>query len=185
MHPKRYSVKIFIQNPAAVHLPALIPIFQRWIQTHAIEGLLIDLADYKHVHHGPGVILIGYEGDYALDTADGRPGLRYTRKRELPASLKEGLRETFRLALAASRALENDPALDESLSFHPGEIELAFLDRLNTPNTPETFQALQPAITRALSDHFPDGTFTLEPDFFDSRRPLTVRITAIPEYVSN
>ena len=184
MNPQRFSIKFFIENPNAIYLPAFIPIFQRWIQTHAVEGLLVDVADYKHVHNGPGIILIGYEGDYALETMDGRPGLRYTRKRELPISLEEGLRETFRLAFAASRVLENDPSLDEPLTFHSGEIELTFLDRLNAPNTPESFEALHPTITRALSNYFPDGTFTLEPNFSDPRRPLTIRITTTPESVS-
>ncbi|GAB4579544.1 MAG: hypothetical protein Fur0022_22820 [Anaerolineales bacterium] len=181
MTPKRYSVKFFIENPAAVHLPAFIPIFHRWIQTRAVEGLLIDVADYKHVHNGPGILLIGYEGDYALDTNGGRPGLRYIRKRETPASLEDGLREAFRLARNACQTLENDLALGGEIHFNPAEIELTFLDRLNTPNTPETFHALQSTISNALSAHFPDGNFTLEPDFSDPRRPLIIRINTIPE----
>ena len=177
MNPKRYSVKFFIKNPAAVHLPSFIPVFQRWIQNHTIEGLLIDVADYKHVQNGPGILLIGYEGDYALDSARGRPGLRYVRKRELPASLEEGLRETIRLTLAASQALERDPTLRGQITFHPGEVELTFLDQLNTPNRPETFDSVKGDITRALGEHYPDQEFSLAPDYSDPRRPLTVQIT--------
>lgn len=71
--PKRLSVKLFANNPKVVEAKAFGPIFQGWIQRNAIENeLLIDVVDYKHVHHGPGIILIGYEGDYAYDSIDGR-----------------------------------------------------------------------------------------------------------------
>jgi hypothetical protein len=183
MKPKRYSVKSFIENPDAVYLPAFVPIFQRWIQTHAVEGLLVDVADYKHVHQGPGVILIGHEGDYALDMGSGRPGLRYDRKRDLPDTLQEGLREVFRLALAACRTLEADPTLNEPVTFDPGEIELTFLDRLTTPNHPEIFQALEADITRVVSALYPDKEISLEPLHADPRRPLTIRIITSPTTV--
>ena len=82
MISQRISVKFFVSEPDAVHLPAFIPVFHRWIQDHAVEGLLIDVADYKHVPEGPGILLIGHEGDYSIDMAKGRPGLLYSRKRE-------------------------------------------------------------------------------------------------------
>ena len=44
---------------------AFVPVFHDWIRRGAVEGLLIDVARYGHVHHGPGIMLVGHEGDYA------------------------------------------------------------------------------------------------------------------------
>ena len=43
-------------------LEPLIPIFHGWIQDQVSEELLLDVADYRHVPAGPGVMLIGLEG---------------------------------------------------------------------------------------------------------------------------
>ena len=40
---------------------------------HAFDELMIDVADYKHVKHGPGVVLVGDANDYYLDEGEGRP----------------------------------------------------------------------------------------------------------------
>src|ERR671925_120500 len=111
--PHRIKVKYFVQDPAAIDLPAFAPIFQRWIQEHRVEGLLLDVADYKHVQDGPGIVLIGHEADYSLDLSGGRPGLVYDYKRgwDATASLQERLRIVLRGALAGCQALEADPAL--------------------------------------------------------------------------
>ena len=40
--------------------------FHRWIQTRAVDGLLIDVADYTHLKDGPQVLLAGHEGNYSM-----------------------------------------------------------------------------------------------------------------------
>ena len=68
MLAQQLSVKIFAHDPAAVQPAAFIPIFHRWIQESRLaDRLLIDVADYRHVANGPGVLLIGHEAHYALD----------------------------------------------------------------------------------------------------------------------
>ena len=103
MNLQRIQVKYFVKNPDVVDLPAIVPIFHTWIQKASLEGLLIDVADYKHVHEGPGIVLIGHEGDYAMDMGSGRPGLLYIRKRKekINGDLREQLRSSIRLALIA------------------------------------------------------------------------------------
>jgi len=64
---------------------AFIPVFHRFIRENVLDELAIDVADYGHVHEGPGVVLIGHAYDYYWDLGEGRPGLVYTRKREAPA----------------------------------------------------------------------------------------------------
>jgi len=54
---QRIALKIFLDDESLLEPGDVIPVFHRWIQTQAVDGLLIDVADYSHVHHGPGVVV--------------------------------------------------------------------------------------------------------------------------------
>lgn len=173
----RISVKYFVQNPEVVKSAAFIPVFQRWIQDHAVEGMLIDVVDYKHVHEGPGVILIGHEADYALDLDGGRPGLLYVRKRQLHDQLRDTLRQAFRLALTACAHIEVEEDLAD-IRFDTGEAVVTFLDRLRAPNEPETLQLVHDDLQAVLRDLYKEGTITLDVTHADPRYPFSVRVSA-------
>ena len=53
-----------------------IELFHPWVSQQSLPGLLIDVADYQHVPNGPGVVLVGLEGEWYLNES----GLRYSRK---------------------------------------------------------------------------------------------------------
>src|ERR1700689_1480437 len=55
-----------------IDLEPLIPIFHSWIEGKIFEELLLDVADYRHVPEGPGVVLIGLQADYGGDKTVGR-----------------------------------------------------------------------------------------------------------------
>ena len=55
-----------------MRLDDFIPVFHRWIQKQTVSGhLLIDVHDYSHIHQGPGILLVGHEGNFSIDLADG------------------------------------------------------------------------------------------------------------------
>ena len=110
MEINRISVKLPVADGSNIEPALLIPLFHRWIQDKAVEGLLLDVADYSHVPDGPGVMLVGHEGDYAIDYMSGKPQLMYQRKRAMTGDLRDRLRLTLRLALQAAKALQANPA---------------------------------------------------------------------------
>ncbi len=176
MIPHRMNAKLFVTDETAVSLVDIIPVFHRWIQEQAVEGLLIDVADYKHVADGPGILIIGHEGDYALDQENGRSGLLYTRKREwLTPDFKERLRLVIRLAIQATQVLASEESL--GLDFDTSELALIFPDRLNTPNTPETFATLQDDIAAVLTEIYGTDEITLTVTADDAKRPFAVQAT--------
>jgi len=176
MIPHRINAKLFVTDETAVSLTNIIPVFHRWIQTQAVEGLLIDVADYKHVEDGPGILIIGHEGDYALDQENGRSGLLYTRKREWPTpEFKDRLRLVISLAVQATQILANEESL--GLEFRTDELGLIFPDRLNAPNTPETLAALQDDITAVLAEIYGSDGITLTATSNDVKRPFAVQGT--------
>ena len=70
MELQHVNVKLLLANPDAVDLAPLFPIFNSWIQNQAPSELLLDIADYRHVPDGPGVVLIGHQGNTAWTTPE-------------------------------------------------------------------------------------------------------------------
>lgn len=179
--PQKIRAKYFVQDPSTIDLPVFIPIFQRWIQESKLEGLLIDVADYSHVQNGPGILLIGHEADYALDMADGRPGMIYNRKREWvdvesnEYTLQNRLRTVLQSILIACQTAKQDPDLS-GVTFRTDELELTFLDRLNASNQIEKFEAIKGEIQTVLGQLYGDRETTIDMKYEDQRRPLTVRV---------
>jgi len=151
MEIQHVNAKLFVKNAAEVDLEALIPVFHSWIQNQSGEELLLDVADYRHVHSGPGVVLIGHQGNYSLDNTSGRLGVRYNRKAVLGGTNQDRLVQATQAALAACERLKTDPRLNGTIQFGGREIELCINDRLLAPNTPATRAALQPEFGAFLS----------------------------------
>jgi hypothetical protein len=140
MNVQHINIKFYLERPETVNLADYGAIFNSWIQQQRLEELLIDVADYLHVHHGPGIMLIGHEADYSLDNRAGRLGLLYNRKALLDGTTEEKLAQAVRAALTAAQILEQE----NGLQFNGSEVQMIVNDRLLVPNTAETFEALQP-----------------------------------------
>ncbi len=143
---QRFGLKLFVDSAAVVSPHACVPVFHRWIQTGAVDGLLIDVADYTHLTDGPRVLLVAHEGNYGIDDAGGRPGFVYTRKQPLDGSFADRLRAVCRMLFGAARLLETETTFDAPVRFRSSEIELIANDRLLAPNTDEAALTLETAL---------------------------------------
>ncbi|MCC6832004.1 MAG: hypothetical protein IT200_11715 [Thermoleophilia bacterium] len=171
----RIAVRLPLANPDAFDVDALTPVFHDWIRRGDVaEGLLIDVADYKHVPDGPGIILIGHEWDRSVDYGNGAAGVMSVAKRGLEGDLATRIRAVARDAYRTAAALARAEAVGPSAEVRTDEIEILLLDRLNAPNTPETLAAAAPAITEALA---PVGGVGAPERLGDERRPFRVRVT--------
>ena len=146
MEVQHLNVKIFAADSARVDPGLAIPVFHRWIQSNALPELLIDVADYRHVPDGPGVLLVAHEAIYSLDSTGGRLGLLYNRRAAEEGSFEEKLERAYSSALAAARLLEREPEFAGGLRFAPGLCEVIFNDRLLTPNDGATAELLRPRV---------------------------------------
>ncbi len=166
---QRVAVSIPLAD-STVNPETFVPIFHDWIRRGAVEGMLIDVARYGHVHQGPGVMLIGHEGDYSIDLADGRPELRYTLKRDNDGTPAELVTRALGRLLGAADALgQADVAVGR------GELTVRVFDRLRAPNTPDTAEALTGEITTGIQDVLGvvQGEVAVVSD--DSREPFALR----------
>jgi len=175
------NVKLLLKDSETLDhgrdLDPVIPVFHSWIQQQVFDELLLDVADYRHVQGGPGILLIGHEADYSLDNTDNRLGVRYNRKTSLDGDNQERLAQAALAALRAAQCLQQDTRLDGRLYFNGHDIEIFVNDRLLAPNTAATRAALN-AEFQAFSERLFGGSEYSLSFGNDPRRLLAVALKA-------
>lgn len=167
------NVKLRLASPERVNLAAVVPVFHHWIEGQVFAGPLLDVADYRHVPNGPGVILIGHEGDFSVDNTDGLLGVRYNRKAPLDGSNQDRLEQATRSALIATQKLTNDRSLYRQMRFDGRNLEFFINDRLLAPNVEETRAACLPEFDLFFSKLLGGKQYSISFNE-DPRRLLTV-----------
>src|SRR5262245_56249034 len=157
MNIQHVNIKFYLENAETVNLADYAAVFNTWIQKQRLEELLIDVADYLHVHNGPGIMLIGHEADYSLDNRAGRLGLLYNRKEQIEGTSQEKLSQAVRAALIVAQILEKE----NGLKFNGSEVQVVINDRLLVPNTAETYSALEPELKSFFERLYNGADFSL------------------------
>ena len=155
------NLKIFADR-TDIQIGDAVAVFHQWIQDGIAPELLIDVADYKHVPDGPGVMLIGHEANYSLDETGGRIGLLYNRKAAVQGDAQAALRQAFNAAWNAARLLEAAAPFAGKLHFDEGDVEIIVNDRLLAPNTDATWEALSPEVERFFASIYGEDRVILE-----------------------
>lgn len=173
--------QFFIKFPARLardyDARELIGVFQRWIQEDALEGVLIDVANYTHVQDGPGVMLIGHESNWSLDFSDGEAGLLYTRKREALGDVETRLKDAFRCVLEACKLLEVEQSVKAPIQFDTSSFVFGINNRLLAPNDDETLEDVRDGLTQFFTWLFDGAPVEFERDQ-RKRSRFSVRVSA-------
>lgn len=173
MDLQKLNVKFFVADSNRVPLETFIHIFNSWIQ--ASDGEYYDIADYSHLHDGPGVLLIAHEANISMDNSGDRLGLLYNRKQVLSGGSEEKLQFVFKVALEFCRRIEDEPSLKERLKFRGNEALFLINDRRMAPNSEETFREVRPELEKLAGKLYGRSEFTLEHNP-DPRERLSVHI---------
>ncbi len=187
MDSVKYELKIFFQDPGEVEPAALIPTLHQWIQTQRLEELLIDVADYRHVHHGPAVLLIAHDAHYVIDMDMGRPGLLYSRRREThpsrpePVSVPARLASVFQCAFTACQALETEPGFAGRLRFRTDQLLFRINDRLLAPNTLDQFDDFRHELEPFIASLYDTPVELTQRPEEDSRLTIHIQTTEAPD----
>jgi hypothetical protein len=176
MELQHVNIKLHLSGETARDLTALIPVFHGWIQNQIFGELLLDIADYRHVPAGPGIVIIGRDGDFSVDDTDGLLGVRYNRKRPLNGSNQDRLRQAARAALTACTRLEAEPSLGGKFKFGGRKVEVFINDRLLAPNTDATRQVSGPELDAFFKKLFGGSGFSLQYES-DPRKRFSVSAT--------
>jgi hypothetical protein len=183
------NVKLIASDGASVDLEPLIPIFHGWIRDRVFPEMLLDVADYRHVHQGPGVMVIGLQGNYSVDNTDGRLGVRYNRKAALEGTNSDRLKQAARAALHCFHRLEAEPTLKGALKFGGREVEVLINDRALAANNDATRIAAQPELHALFGRLFAGADYALkhetEPRRLFTARVKTTKSFSVPELLAN
>ena len=111
--------------------------FMVWIQKNKLPGILIDVADYGHMHQGPGTVLMAHEFIFSLDEQDGINGIRVSSRLTSDKPLASRINENLDLLKKGGQLLHEELGLQ----IDGTRIEICVLDRLNSDaNTPKILQ---------------------------------------------
>jgi hypothetical protein len=178
MDAHRFGVKVFAAPPVSIPIHDFVPVFHKWIQKQVVKGhLLIDVHDYSHIHHGPGILLVAHEGNFSIDNAEGRLGLMYYRKQQIPGDPEDRLTSVVQTVLEGCRYLEEDPDLGGKIRFRKDEFLVIANDRLLAPNLEQTFSEIQPLLRSALQRVLGPANIVLKAVSRDSKERLALQAT--------
>jgi hypothetical protein len=175
MHLDRVGLKVHFREGAGLPLEGFLPVFHRWIQTSALEGGLIDVADYSHMRGGPGVILVAHEGIYGIDETLGRRGLVYYGRRPEDLGADRVLESVARHVFSGCVLLEREPEFSGKIGFAAGDLEFFVNDRLRAPNDDTGYKLVEPPLKTLLARLYSGATCRLERSG-DPRDRLSIRV---------
>jgi len=171
MDLQKINVKFFVEPPDRAPLADFIDLFHGWIQS--TDGIYHDVADYTHMQEGPGVLLVADDANLSIDESENRRGLLFSQKKPLSGSNHEKLVTVLRAALESCRRLEDETRSKGSIRLSGNEVTVAINDRLQAPNTDDTFNEIRPEIEAVAQRLFGGAPFTLQRDK-DARKRFNV-----------
>lgn len=180
---QKINVKFYLADDAALSPEDAFRIFSEWIPATPDE-VLIDVADYQHVPHGPKTVLVGHDANYILDDGDGRSGLLYGRKTAVDGSNAQRLQAAFASALKACQRLEQTEDASASPRFDGSEAVIVINDRLRASNDDDTLQSIRADIDALLAQLYGDAPTTVEREG-DAGQRLTVRVRAEGDFAAS
>ncbi|MGB3495697.1 MAG: hypothetical protein WBA57_23410 [Elainellaceae cyanobacterium] len=158
---ERFAIKFFTRPEAEVKDADLVDIFQDWIRLQRLNHVMLDVADYRHVPNGPGVMLVTHEVNYAMDRENGEFGLYAQRKRGDEATAQDKLLGLVKSAAQFGALLESDSRIGGKLKLEGGKFHYISNDRLGAPNTEETFNALKPELEAIATQLYPGKSISV------------------------
>ena len=135
-----------------VDLELFIPVFHEWIQKNKIPNhIMIDVADYKHIPDGPGIMLIAHEGNFSIDLENGKAGLLYTRKQTLGEDIVDNIQTITSISDHTCRLLESSDSLNGKISFN-NQYKIISNDRYYFPTDKQSEKKLLDYSQQAFSN---------------------------------
>jgi len=189
MDLQQINIKVFATEDSSINYTNFIKVFNRWMEEGDSEDYL-NYADYSHVDAGPGVLLILKQANYSIDNAYHQPGFLYNRKHAMEGDNAEKIRYALTEVLSKCEQLAASAELEDAVHFDGADILFMINNRHIAPNTPETAESIQAALTPVLQQMYGDDDFTVARTSEDARERFALRISAnsdkpISELLSN
>ena len=180
MNLNRFCIKFFARPETKIDDSVFIDLFHEWIRLKTLPGTLLDVADYRHVPEGPGIMLITHEINFAMDYSYGRFGLYAQRKLGAAERHQDRILELVRATALFGSLLESDARVAGRVRLEAGSFHYQANDRLQASNTAETYTALKPDLVAAAEVIYPGQAVSLNWVDNDPRDRLTIAVAGPP-----
>lgn len=162
MELQHIAFKVFVDGELSADWEQFINVFHTWVASQSMPEMMIDVADYRHVPNGPGVVMTGHEADYYMDNTGGEPGLRFVCKVQVDGSNEDRIKAAFDAASSAAARLESEIS---GLKFSRTNFEISINDRAFAPNNEATRDFLKNELGTILSSILGhDAELTIQKD---------------------
>lgn len=132
-----------IPDPKNAAADKVVLAFNHWIQNSAITAhKLIDVANYSQVLDGPGIVLVGLEGNFSLENPSTGRKFAYQRKSATLGDFSARVKGCLETARKAAALLEKELPI----RFEKDRFEVLLADRLNVPDGEKASEEFAKAI---------------------------------------
>lgn len=177
MNLERFCIKFFARPQTTLDDALFITIFHEWIRDRKLKGTLLDVADYRHVPTGPGVMLITHQINFALDYNHNQFGLLAQRKTGLAPTHQGRILELVQATKSFATLLQADWRVAQQFSLEAGTFHYISNDRLLAPNTETGFNAIKPDLEKVVNLIYPSQTISITRVNNDPRERLTIAVS--------
>ncbi len=167
----RVDVKLFVSNPESVEWSDYTEIFTRWRDEDPERWL--DIADYLHMHEGPGLLLVGKAIHVSIDNRHGRPGLLYSRREPSDGTTSERIAQALKETLELAAALEREDGI--GIRFGTESVDIIANDRVRFPNIGQAAEAVRGDVSDAVLEVFGERPVEMSQEA-DERERLTFHV---------
>lgn len=123
------------RNPGAASVDRVHEIFHSWVSGRALDDVLVDVADYRHVPSGPGLFVIGHACNYQL-RLDADSWEFSCQQKNRAITQRDPLRGVFERSVWACRLLQEElksPALFDATRVRISSYDRRFWDLTDRP----------------------------------------------------
>lgn len=181
MSIEKFCVKFFSKVNKDVDQAIFINIFHEWIRYKQLDGILLDVVDYRHVPNGPGIMLITHHINFAMDHGRGQFGLLAQRKVGQGSNHVERILDLIQATQAFGTLLESDWRIAGQFKLAGDTFHYISNDRLLAPNNEATFAALKPDLEAASAIIYPGQDVSITRLENHPRERLTIEVKAAKE----
>ncbi len=175
------NIKFFLREGENLDQGEVLELFHRWIQEEKLDDLLIDVADYRHVPEGPGVILVAHNAFYSVDNSQGRPGLLFNRRTPVDGNTQEVVAHALRSARDFALLMAGEDKLNGNFTLDRKTLQIVVNDRHFAQNSDDTLASLQPDMEAALKQTLGDRSYTFKRTS-DPRARFTVEVSSDTDF---
>lgn len=123
------------RSRAPVSLDQVQELWHGWVSRRALDDIVVDVADYRHVPQGPGLFVIGHHANYQLRVDQDTWEFSCQQKTRAEGD-PDPLRSVFERSVAACALLESDlhtPGLFDPTRARIGSYDRRFWDLTERP----------------------------------------------------